>query len=144
MEEYKSILSFNSYIVNEVNFKYNDNFVQQSKKGTTVKFSIKPNIYKNENKLTIELITKIFENAEQNNYPFEMMVKLTGNFSTEGDNPDKFIKNAIAILYPYIRAIVSTYTASANVTSLILPAINVNKLIDEQEKKKVTQENKKD
>ena len=77
---------------------------------------------------------EIFKDAEKNNYPFEMTVSLTGKFECEGEEPEKFSKNAIAILYPYVRAIVSTYTANANVNALILPAINVNKLIEEDEK----------
>ena len=45
---------------------------------------------------------------------------------------DRYQGNAIAILYPYARAIVSTYTANTNVTPLILPTINVNKFIQKQ------------
>ena len=64
-----------------------------------------------------------------------MEVILTGYFTEiNNDNNMNFEPNAIAILYPYVRAIVSTYTASANITPLLLPAINVNKLIEEQNK----------
>ena len=44
--------------------------------------------------------------------------------------------NAIAILYPYIRSIVSVYTSSINVPPLILPVINVNALIEQLENEK--------
>lgn len=39
-------------------------------------------------------------------------------------------KNTVAILFPYIRALVSNYTANANVPPLILPPINVSKILD--------------
>lgn len=74
----------------------------------------------------------IYEDAVENNKPFEMRIELTGYFIVEGSEPERFKANAIAILYPYIRSIVSTYTANANITPLLLPAINVNKLIEDQ------------
>ena len=41
-------------------------------------------------------------------------------------------KNAISILFPYVRALITTYTANSNVPALILPPINVNKLIEDK------------
>ena len=35
-------------------------------------------------------------------------------------------------MYPYLRALVSTYTANSNVLPLILPAINVNAMLEEK------------
>lgn len=133
MEKYNSVLKFNRYIVNEIRYKTNKEF-KDSNEGTSVDINIIPKIDIKGNDMNITLITNIFNNALENNYPFEMQIDITGNFSTEGDSLDKFVKNAIAILYPYVRAIVSTYTASANISPLILPAINVNKLIEDQEK----------
>ena len=45
------------------------------------------------------------------------------------DDITRYEANAIAIMYPYLRAIVSTYTASANIAPVILPAINVNAML---------------
>lgn len=134
MGKYNSILKFNNYIVDEIRYKTNNEF-KDSEEGTSIDINIVPKIDIKDNNLNITLITNIFNNAVENNYPFEMKIDITGYFSTEGDSPDKFLRNAIAILYPYVRSIVSTYTASANITPLILPAINVNKLIEDQNKK---------
>lgn len=132
MEKYKSKLIFNKYVVNEISFKNNEKFEEKT---VSIDFSIGKKVTRNENDLIVELITSIFENAEENNYPFEMQVKITGYF-TEEKNDEKidFEPNAIAILYPYIRSIVSTYTVNANVNGLILPIINVNKVIKDLDK----------
>ena len=115
MEKYKSMLIFQKYVVDKVIFERNNDFDFSQK--AKIEFSI--------NKKT---------DKTENNYPFEMEVSITGFFEIENDSKEiDFEPNAIAILYPYIRAIVSTYTASANVSSLILPVINVNKLIEDQE-----------
>ena len=76
------------------------------------------------------------ENSIENNYPFELEIEITGFFTTTGDAVDRFKANAIAIMYPYVRAIVSTYTALANIPPLILPAINVNALLEQQNNNK--------
>lgn len=130
MEKYTSKLIFDRYIVNKVIFNNNINYNLEEK--TKINFNINKNIKKDSKSIEIELTTKIFENAKENNYPFEMEIVITGYFTIE-DNEEKinFEPNAIAILYPYIRAIVSTYTAAANVNALILPTINVNKLIED-------------
>lgn len=133
MEEIKSALLFNKYIVNQVFFKTNNKY-EEPENGISIKMEITPKIEVDKERMNVTLNCDIFSNAEENNYPFEMSVSLTGFFSTQGEKTEVFVKNAIAILFPYIRAIVSTYTASANVPPLILPAINVNKLIENTKK----------
>lgn len=131
MERYESILKFEKYIVNEICFKTNQEF-KDNNEGTPIDLNIRPKIDIHKDNMKITLNTTIFANAIEKNYPFEMNIEIIGLFIVKGDEPKKFVKNAIAILYPYVRAIVSTYTAAANVNSLILPAINVNKLIEDQ------------
>jgi len=134
MEKYISKLIFNKYIVNKVIFNNNENY--DSNENVKINFRINKKTKKDNNSMKIELTTIIFKDAVNNNYPFEMEITVTGYFSIENkEEKIDFEPNAIAILYPYVRAIVSTYTASANINPLILPAINVNKLIEDQEKK---------
>lgn len=129
MENIKSILEFKQYIVNEITFKNNLNFKSASD-NISVDLDITPKIKINGNEMIISLVTSIFKESEKNNYPFEMLIDISGYFYTKDDNPQRFQANAIAILYPYVRAIVSTYTASANIPPLILPAINVNAMLE--------------
>ena len=132
MEKYQSVLRFIRYEVNEIYFKNNANF-KLNKDGTPIDLKIIPTVDIEDKNMNITLQIVIFEGAEQTNKPFEMKVNITGYFMAEGCNPETLKANAIAILDPYVRAIVSTYTANANITPLILPTINVNKLIEDQE-----------
>lgn len=134
MSNYSSVLIFKGYKVNEIIFKNNDIF-KKEKNSFPLDIKIKSSLENNKNEMKVNLITEIYKNAEENNYPFSMTVNITGIFESEDGKADIFYKNAIAIMYPYVRAIVSSYTALANVNPLILPPINVNKLIEEQEKK---------
>lgn len=131
MERYESVLKFKKYEVNEIYFKKNIAFTPDEQ-GTPINLKIKPIVDIKDNNMNITLKVIIYEDAVEHNKPFEMRIELTGYFIVEGSEPERFKANAIAILYPYIRSIVSTYTANANITPLLLPAINVNKLIEDQ------------
>ena len=81
--------------------------------------------------MTLDL--KLFPEAEKNNYPFEMQLNVTGHFRVTSDGSanadDLFRVNAVAIRFPYLRALVTTFTANCNVPPLILPPVNVHKMI---------------
>lgn len=47
------------------------------------------------------------------------------------DIPDYFYANSIAILFPYVRAFISTVTLQANIKPILLPTYNVSPLKDE-------------
>ena len=64
-----------------------------------------------------------------------LFVKMIGYFKLEGDGDiNRYRNNALAIMYPYIRSLVTGYTANSNVTPLILPVINVNAMFNKDKK----------
>lgn len=135
MSEIKSTLRFIDYYVNKIEFYNNDSFDGDS---VEIDFNIEREIEYLEdenNTFLVTLNSKIFESAKENNYPFSMNISLTGIFEiddSDAENVRDFAEiNSIAILFPYLRSIVSTYTANANVAPLILPPINIVKMIRE-------------
>ena len=128
-----SSLKFINYIVNSVNYKVNMN----ANKEGTYKFNFDINnttkISKEKDKMTITLSANVFKGVDD--APFYIDVEITGYFEIEGkEDISKFEPNAIAIMYPYLRSIISTYTASANVAPVILPAINVIAMLKRKDK----------
>lgn len=140
-ESFTSSLKFINYIVNNVNFRYNEN-VNKEKRTWKLTFDIDNKVSANieKDKFKVELTTSLFKGIED--APFYMKVKITGYFELVGeDDINKFEANAIAIMYPYLRAIVSTYTASANVSPVILPAINVNAMLKNKKEQEEMKKN---
>lgn len=137
MDERTSIssLKFLNYIVNSVSYKTND---KPNENGSwKLNFDIKntTKISKEKDKMTITLAVSVFKGVED--APFYIDVEITGYFELEGeDDISKYEANAIAIMYPYLRAIVSNYTSSANVSPVILPAINVNAMLKRKNEQK--------
>lgn len=126
----KGIISFDRYEVNKVFFELNSDYYGDE---VEIKMDVDSKFQVDEsgNTLETQLLLHVFPDAKNNKYPFEMEMQLTGYFTKqEGcDDIRDFQSNALAILFPYARAIVTTYTASANVTPLILPTVNINKVI---------------
>lgn len=132
VKKIKSSLKFLDYYVKRAEFIYNEKFEE---KPVDLDFQIDKEIVYLENEQNTILVTlnaNIFEDAEANGYPFNMKLSITGIFEVDEVDEDKknhFAEiNATAILFPYLRSMVTTYSANANVYPLILPPINVVKL----------------
>ena len=75
---------------------------------------------------------------------FEMSISLEGKFNIVCE--DALMKerlkknNTISILFPYIRSEVTLLTSQPEITPVIIPPININKLIDESTTKTADKE----
>lgn len=129
----KSDLIFKNYFVDKIEYYNNESYNNESVDiNAGFSFSTKHD-ENNANILFVSLKANIFKDALKCNYPFEFSLEITGEF--EAKDVDTFTGNCLAILFPYLRAIISTYTAAANVMPLILPAINITKLLEENSSK---------
>lgn len=125
------VIRFEKYEVEEIYFKLNPAY-EEEEVDIDIKMEVDSASDESGEHMYIRLSVHIFDEAEKNKYPFEMRIVVNGYFEVGADaesDISHYQANAIAILYPYIRAIVSTYTAAANVSPLILPTINVNKFL---------------
>ncbi len=133
-----SVLKFEKYIVKEIYYRANESYTACAD-GISLDFDFDAQSHFSEDnkKMEVELRTDIFSSAVQKNYPFEMSVCIKGFFYIEiGDEKlQNFETNAIAILFPYMRAIISTYTANANLAPVILPPMNINAYLKRKNRK---------
>ncbi len=74
--------------------------------------------------------TASYKDVEVVKVSMDAEFKIHGASSID-DIPDYFYPNSIAIVYPYIRAFVSTLTLQSNVHPILLPTINLSSLKDE-------------
>ncbi len=138
MKKNKSALKFIDYIVDYVNFSVNKEFNSDS---VTIDFDLKRNVeISSDNKMTVNLIIDVFPDYKKVEFPFNLKASFTGFFELNVDEAEFEANsyaeiNGVAILFPYVRALISTYTANANIQPLILPPINVVKYIEESNKK---------
>lgn len=72
---------------------------------------------------------------KQNNLPFIAELAITGKFKYDGSlDADKMLKiNAVAIMYPYVRATLSMMTTLAAVPPVIIPTINLAQMFEKED-----------
>lgn len=128
----ESSLKFVNYVVDSVQFQNNPEFEASE---VSIKFDIRPEYIEDDNDLMLILEVDVFKDAVANNYPFELYIRMVGYFMIEGDGDiNRFRTNALAIMYPYVRSLITGYTANSNVAPLILPVINVNAMFNKDKK----------
>jgi len=89
-----------------------------------------------DNSFTVQF-TALISSKEEN---FVMEIEYIGNFSSEETMTEEFKQshfpsvNAPAIAYPFLRSFVSTVSVNANLNPVILPTINFQELVRQQNK----------
>ena len=124
-----SNLQLLKYSVNEISFALNENYDFSKKQSVKLNQNFTRSIKKiDEDICDVSLIFVISESAGTPT-PFTMKVTVTGTFKLEkwenAENVDFIKTNAVAIVYPFLRSLVSTITANANLPSYILPVFNI-------------------
>lgn len=135
-----SSLRFNDFSIDNMVFRRNYNFVSSEDEiGLDFEFSAQASIAEGNDEATIVLTCKIFEeNFEENNVPFFLELSMRGYFHCENVNIDQFKFNGMAILLPYLRSVITSFTSQSGIQPVILPPINVFKVFGEDEESSPT------
>ena len=127
------MLVFNNYLVDKIDFSLNQNLEQGAI------YKIKPLYSRNiDGKYYVKLTFKLVSDTEEE-LPIHLFVSIIGVFTlTDEENKEQLINyDSVMIMFPYLRAIVSTITSSANIPNIMLPTINMAAVMKEQEKKEL-------
>lgn len=138
-------LKFEKYQVELFDFKLNPDYTGKSVSAVDVNFD-----YANEqidlNKFKIKITVLLNDNTFCNNTKeFYLKATLIGYFSFIGFDPKNLMhlnliqRNTAAILFPYMRSLISHITLEAQIKPVLLPTINIINYFQEQEKKNAPQ-----
>lgn len=129
----KSCLSLKNYVVKTMMFSLNESFNFNS----TATISLSPEFTRNITKIdndnvAVNLIFRI--DNKKGDMPFSMEVNIEGMFYLENwEQPDLcplIRSNSVAILFPYLRTLVSMITANANIAPYVLPVMNISAMFE--------------
>lgn len=112
--------------------------VNRMKIDPNTKIEIKPQfsrtvrrVQENEKIWFLALEVKV-ESTEENPKPFNLKARLVGIFEAEEvENEQELVINMTEIVYPYLRAAVSSLTANAFINPLMLPVIPAGTMFPE-------------
>lgn len=122
----KATFSLEKYTFNKV-------VIDLSKKASTeLSITFEPSGEFNAEKSSYKLILKFLAHNEEQDDPF-VAIECEANFIFQPqiafeEIPTYFYRNAIALIFPYIRAFVSTVTLQANIPPIMLPTMNLSNL----------------
>ena len=121
---YKPILKSLEFVENEINAQINSSF--------DLKINIANKYKKNDNDNTAIVVLDVKIGEKGNESPFYINIVYSANFRWDNEiiNPDDFLNiNAPALLYSYIRPIISTLMANTKYNRLDLPFMDFSKVV---------------
>lgn len=125
-----SMLKFLGYRVSSIKFSINN-------VDTNATFQLSPSIkfeFGLKGTRCSLITTVVLKQTEDNRTPFDLEVSIVGQFNitslAENSIPE-ISKAACSILYPYVRAVVSNITTTANMPPYYLPLLNFNDMGNE-------------
>ncbi|WP_082672867.1 protein-export chaperone SecB [Luteimonas abyssi] len=126
----ESVLIFEDYTVKEMVFERNYDFnLEERSNEVSLEFAFESSAQYSDNKdkAVLTLSCKVFEeDFSINDVPFHLRLTVVGYFRCEGDvNIENFQMNGMAILLPYLRSLITSFTSQAGVPPVIMPPINV-------------------
>ncbi len=127
-------LKFKRYLVNSIDFKYNPEYTG-GKANMDIDFGHSMAIKNNEARVSLRCM--LFRKAKKEEKPFHLEVYTTGIFEfqteLEGEELKSILRQqALNILFPYLRALITNITGSSGFPPIVLPIINVNQLMEKQ------------
>ena len=124
--EKKAAFSLEKYIFSKVNIDIDN------KKSNDLGVSFDPSgiFFSDESTYELKFIFNAF--TEGCNSPF-VSIECIANFRFENissfdEIPTYFYRNSIAIIFPYVRAFISTVTLQSNIPPVMLPTMNLSSL----------------
>lgn len=132
MSEIKSALNMDKLVFDKILFDR-----KGFKNKNQVKYSIESRIAQHQQE-EIYRVTLILKGDKEDEYDFE--ISLTGFFTFDEDaNVDEETKkiligkNTVAIMMPYMRSQVSLLTAQPGMDCVVLPAFNINNIVNDDD-----------
>ena len=131
-----SKLQINHIVYDELSFKRTG--FQQQKEDQNIKFNVQFDVKKvDAGKYRVSL--GFIANSEQE-YTVEVKMSAFCTIDEDFELKDEILqKNVIAILFPYIRSELTLLTSQPEMTPIVLPALNINALVDEATSKRSMQ-----
>lgn len=136
MNDAKSVLRFEKYNIEFMEFKINDEYPFEEKEiELEFGFEAQVQVTEERDKAKTKLTCKVFDpDFKEKTEPFYLEITIVGYFSFNNGlgNIDDFRIHSVAILLPYLRAIITSFTSQTGIAPVIIPTINVFKLFENE------------
>lgn len=133
-QQHLAKLQFNGFVIRRLDFRLSN---EAPNLPINLDFKLQSKISRNDKSVQTTLRCDVFKDKGKK-YPFSLVVELVGVFTLLDDySEDKRIKlrdliykNTVAILFPYLRAAITSITSTCNISPMVLPTINIVEYLD--------------
>lgn len=140
MKNNEAVIKFEEYIVEKMSYNINKYFDPIENKSLEIEFNFESEVYLYDDFFSISLYTLVGEESN-NQCPFLIDVEMIGVFTYNGmslKEIENFIPNGLAVLFPYLRSLVSDLSARSNTFPVYrLPLLNLISYMENEEKIKI-------
>lgn len=134
-----AVINFKSYSITKAVYSENKNFSQNENGKVHIQSKFDFEVIDNDS--DSKTVVMWFKIEDNDNLPFNINVEINGEFDYNQDDDmdhggfSNFRANALAILYPYLRNVVSQLTLMSNkFSSFILPTVNMYSVVRQHDK----------
>ena len=134
MNNTSGVIQFGGYRILRIEYECPASFAPTTIENASYHFSIANGsmVFPDKTVQVNLFVRAFFNNTEDyDSAPLKTAVEIAGKFAmSDGSEWDeKWMPNAVAILYPYARSIIGSITSQSGRDSIILPTINTQSLI---------------
>lgn len=132
-DDIKSVLILDKIIVSEMSFKRSYEEIDSNELSINLENQISRIEASNNYKVDLTIIIE-----EKMKKSFDLKLSISGFFSFKVDDLEDEIKqlllkkNTLSILFPYLRAQISLITSQPGMEPIVLPPININALVENE------------
>lgn len=128
-EEYKPVISFQAYRIEKFNYSKRES--GEEDEDNKFQVGVQPGFDEEKKQAIITVNVKFINND------VDIDIMVNGYFELQDGKTDNFTKylviNGTAILFPYIRSMISMLTSLDNENAILIPTINTNSLWHENQ-----------
>ncbi|EHB5047655.1 protein-export chaperone SecB [Enterococcus faecalis] len=139
-------IAFKEYYLDKITYKENENYNQESENPLKISTNFNSDILFSKDNVLVSIEAELGD-FDDEDCPFKLEVSLNGYFKYTVDKDDSkdveqlkqlVTQNALAILYPYLRNVVSDVTLKSNrFPAYILPVMNIAELMKKNDSIKI-------
>lgn len=126
------VIQFVGYRVSDIQYHCAPDFEFPEENGTYRFHFSKKTTLLSENELQENLRVSVFygEDKSFEESQFQLAIEIAGRFHCPSGWQEKWETNALAIMFPYLRGLVSMITCNSGREPIILPTVNLSRLFE--------------
>lgn len=131
---HQGVIRFLGYRMTDFQYHCKSDYVFPADEEIQYNFGFQKRIERlTENTMAVFLGAKVFTGSDESESPYYVSLELVGNFESDMEILPQWEANALAILFPYVRSIISSITSQSGMPPIILPTINLAQMFKEAE-----------